>query len=255
MVELKRIYLTKADLDRIPDDERYFYFMAGHLANDVNILGKFLLQAQNSAFRKDGESLDKDPRRQAGLVQMFVVLKLVAGRLHEASRLMGLHYFGKDLPTKYENDMSEKARDARAQFSRYFGGDNVITMVRQKFAFHLSREHIEEVYEGVSSDYPFVQYLGETVGANLFMGSEMISLMAMAKLANSQNWLDGINKIRGDTVKVSAWLLLFLTGYINVINKKYIYIIPVGREQVENITVDEGRSISLYDLPFFAAAP
>jgi hypothetical protein len=67
MIELKQIRLTKADLDRIPTDERYFYFMAGHLANDVNVLAKFLLLSHNSAYRKDGESLDEDPRRQAGL--------------------------------------------------------------------------------------------------------------------------------------------------------------------------------------------
>jgi hypothetical protein len=256
MAELKGVHLTKADLDRIPADERYFYLMAGHLANDVNILGKLLLMASNSAFRKDGEILEKNPHRQAGLAQMFLVLKLLAGRLYEASRLIGTHYFGKGLDTKYENEMREKARDARLQFSRYFGEKaNVIKMVRHKFAFHLqgNRDAIESVYNEVDGDYPFVQYLGEEVGSNLFIGSEMILLNAMAKLVNAQTPLDGIEKIRDDTVKVSAWLMLFVTGYMSVMMRRYI--MPVKGGQVEKITIEEAPSISLYSLPFFAGAP
>jgi hypothetical protein len=37
----------RAQLDKIPNDERVFYFMAGQLANDVNALQKLLLFAIN----------------------------------------------------------------------------------------------------------------------------------------------------------------------------------------------------------------
>jgi hypothetical protein len=45
MPELRRIRLTKTDLDRIPADERFFYLMAGHFANDVTILSQLLIAA------------------------------------------------------------------------------------------------------------------------------------------------------------------------------------------------------------------
>jgi hypothetical protein len=57
------------------------------------------------------------------------------------------NYFEKQLHAKYENEMSEKARDARRRFSAYFGGDsNVISQVRKKIAFHFDRTEIESVY-------------------------------------------------------------------------------------------------------------
>jgi hypothetical protein len=84
------------------------------------------------------------------------------------------------------------------------------------------------------------------------MGSEMISLLAMAKLANKDNLLDGIETIRDDTQKSATWLIIFLTGYIRIMNKRYMY--PVRREQVENITVEEEPSISRYMIPFFGPA-
>ena len=41
MTQLHALILTKAQLDQIPEDERLFYFMAGQLHNDLNILSKF----------------------------------------------------------------------------------------------------------------------------------------------------------------------------------------------------------------------
>jgi hypothetical protein len=117
----RRIRLTKTDLDRIPADERFFYLMAGHFANDVTILSQLLIAAFNSAFGRPGEFSRDEPHNAAGLAQLFLVLKLLAGRLHEASRLIACHYFAKGLDKKYENEMSEKARNARRQFSAYFG--------------------------------------------------------------------------------------------------------------------------------------
>jgi hypothetical protein len=130
-------------------------------------------------------------------------LKLLAGRLHEASRLISSNYFEKQLHTKYENEMSEKARDARRRFSTYFGGDsNVISQVRKKFAFHFDRAKIESVYAALDKDYPFVTYVGEYFGNSLYLGSEMLSLSAMAALADAPTPLDGIEIIYEDTINV-----------------------------------------------------
>jgi hypothetical protein len=161
VAELKRIHLTKTDLDRISGDERFFYLMAGHLANDVNILGKLVIVAFNTAYR-DGVILKDEPHGQAGLAQLFLLLKLLAGRLHEASRLIDAHYFAKGLHRKYESLMAKKAREARQQFSKYFGHDtNVISHVRNKVAFHFDREEIDKLYAALDDDYSFVTYVGE----------------------------------------------------------------------------------------------
>lgn len=129
MPEHKRIRLTKTDLDRIPADERFLYLVAGNLADDVAILGQLLIVAFSSAFGQPGNFSRDEPHNAAGLAQLFLLLKLLAGRLHEASRLIGSHYFAKGLDKKYENEMSEKARNARRQFSSYFGSkDNVLTL-------------------------------------------------------------------------------------------------------------------------------
>jgi hypothetical protein len=254
MSELSVISLTKADLDRIPTDERFFYLMAGHLGNDVNVLGKLLMAAYNSGFSPEDSKRREGPHGHAGLTQTFLLLKLLAGRLHEANVLIGAHYFGKGLPAKYEGEMHEKEIDARRQFSAYFSGrSNIITPVRNWFAFHHTRENIEPIYDAIADDFPFIQYLGEYTGHNLFFGNEMILLNAMAAtVPGAATALDAIDIIYGDTVNTSAWLGLFVIGFIRVMIKRYIN--PIKRGQVNDIVIED-PSISRYTLPFFAGPP
>jgi hypothetical protein len=183
-----------------------------------------------------------------------LLLKLLAGRLHEANSLIGLHYFGKGLHKKYENEMSEKARDARHQFSTYFGGDaNVITAVRNKVAFHLNREEVESVYNAVYSDFEFVQYLGEYIGHSLFFGSEIISINAMTTLVAGTTPLEAVDKIYKDTTEISQWLGLFVIGFMQVMINRYLG--PIKREQIQNLTIPVEPSVSVCTLPFFSSPP
>jgi hypothetical protein len=254
MSELKRIRLTKADLDRIPADERFFYLMAGHFANDVNILAKLLIAAFNSAFAQAGETPRDEPHNSAGLAQLFLMLKLLAGRLHEANGLISSHYFAKGLHKRYESDMSERALHARRQFSAYFGRDtNILSKVRNKVAFHLSREEIEFVYQMLPDNFEFIQFLGQYIGHCLFVGSEIISINAMTTLVEDSTPLDAIDKIYKDTTEVSQWLGLFVNGYMQVMINRYIS--PIKRDQLQNTTIPIEPSISLSTLPFFSSPP
>jgi hypothetical protein len=65
MAEIICLPLTKTDLDKIPEDERFVYLVAGQLANDVNILSKLLIGAHNVNLAGDG-ARQNDPRRHAG---------------------------------------------------------------------------------------------------------------------------------------------------------------------------------------------
>jgi hypothetical protein len=254
MPRLKRVRLTKTDLDRIPADERFFYLMAGHLANDVNILGQLLIAAFNSAFARPGEPARDEPHNAAGQAQLFLLLKLLAGRLHEANSLIGSHYFAKGLHKKYEHEMSEKARDARHRFSAYFGSQsNVITAIRNKIAFHLSSEELESVYDAVHGDFEFVQYIGDYISHTLFFGSEILSINAMTTLVDGNTPLEAIDKIYKDVTEVSQSLGLFVMGYMQVMINRYLN--PFKREQITDLTIAVEPSISFCTLPFFSSLP
>jgi len=65
MTQLAALTLTKTQLDQIPADERLFYFMAGQLYNDINILTKLLTAAINELELVGGK---ERPKRSAAPV-------------------------------------------------------------------------------------------------------------------------------------------------------------------------------------------
>jgi hypothetical protein len=247
MAQLQRITLTKSDLDRIPPDERFIYVMAGHLANEVSILQKLLIIGRNSLDREGAAG-------EAARVQQFLLIKLLAGRLHEANVLISRHYYGKKLHQKYEADLSEKARDSLFKLRKYFGeASNAITPIRNKFAFHTDRKEIEKIYDDIGGDDPLVLYFSKKYnGHDLFLGHEMIFLNAMSKVVDLPTPRDRISKIYLDTTVVSVWLGEFVTGFIQLMIDKYIGVRP---NQVENVTIVDDLPVTRYTLPFFVTPP
>jgi hypothetical protein len=247
VVELRRVNLTKSDIDRIPADERFFYIVAGHLANEVSILHKLLIIG--------GNSLDREgPPGEAAHVQQFLLIKLLAGRLHEANDLISQHYYGKKLHQKYETDLSERAADALRNWRKYFGGtSNVITRIRNKFAFHIDRKEIETTYNQLDDDFALLYYNSpQWTAHDLFLGSEMIFLNSMSMVVDAPTTTGRISKIYLDTTAMSVRLAEFVTGFIELMTHKYIGLKP---NQEGNLTIQGDLSISRYTVPFFATPP
>lgn len=247
MLQLRRVNLTKSDIDRVPADERFFYIVAGHLANEVSILHKLLIIGRKSLDREG-------PPGEAAHVQQFLLIKLLAGRLHEANDLIGQHYYGKKLHQKYETYLNEKAADALRNWSKYFGGtSNVITRIRNKFAFHTDLQEIETMYNQLDDDFALVYYSSpQWTAHDLFLGSEMIFLNSMSMVVDAPTTRERISKIYLDTIAMSVRLGEFVTGFIELMTDKYIGLKP---NQEENLTTQGDLSISRYTLPFFATPP
>jgi hypothetical protein len=64
--ELKRVRLTKTDLDRIPADERFLYCIDGNLVDYVAILSQFMIVASGNALGQLGIFFPDEPHNAAG---------------------------------------------------------------------------------------------------------------------------------------------------------------------------------------------
>jgi hypothetical protein len=115
------------------------------------------------------------------------------------------------------------------------------------------RDMIEFVYDALPSEFQFDLYLGEYTAHTLHYGSEILSINAMTTLVDVQTSLEAIDKIYKDTVDVSTWLSLFVTGFMQVMVDRYLD--PIKPEQIENLTTDAEPSLSDYTLPFFSSPP
>jgi hypothetical protein len=104
-----------------------------------------------------------------------------------------------------------------------------------------------------TSEFEFVTYLGAYIGHTLYAGSEILSMNAMTTLVKGHTPLEAIDKIYKDTTEVSAWLSLFVTGFMNVMIKRYLS--PLSEEQIETLSIEAEPPISNYTLSFFSSPP
>jgi hypothetical protein len=126
MAEIHALSFTKAQLDLIPTDERLFYFMAGQILNDINILTKILIFAVNELTLSSTEG----PERSAAKAQVVLILKLLAGRLYEGHKTISSTFSAKGFYKKYAADMSSDSVTELHKINKYFGSKNAIQRIR-----------------------------------------------------------------------------------------------------------------------------
>jgi hypothetical protein len=117
MASLVTLKFTKAQLEAIPKDDRLFYFMARQVMNDINILSKLLSAAINEVKLAGCEVA----KRSAAMAQLILLLKLTAGRLYEAHKLINQGFSAKRLFKKYEDELSDVTMELIKDVNRYFG--------------------------------------------------------------------------------------------------------------------------------------
>ncbi|HUC65156.1 MAG TPA: hypothetical protein VMA53_07010 [Stellaceae bacterium] len=247
MTTLYRVSLSKAQLDKIPHDERVFYLMASQLSNDLNVLAKLLFFAANH--------LEDEVRTHVAMAQELLIIKMMAGRLHEGRTLLSKAFSAKGLWDKHKRDLSPKARDSFDQINKYFGRQNVIETIRNKFAFHLDVTLIDSMYDQVPSDVPFIDYVAaEHAGHSLHFGGEWMTLAAMVNAAGGSDWRDALTKIYRETTQVSVWFCFFIQSFVGVILAKHLEM-TMEDLQAAAIEVADDPPINEVTLPFFCPPP
>ena len=74
---------------------------------------------------------------------------------------------------------------------------------------------------------------------------------AMTTLVKENTPLEAMDKVYKDTTEVSIWLSLFVTGFMNVMIKRYLN--PLSQKQVEKLSIEAEPPIST--LSFFSSPP
>jgi hypothetical protein len=92
MTKIHRVHLTKKKLAAA---ERSLLLLLGHASNEINVLSKLILMA-----RKDEPDIKLIDHVEAG--QVFIIMRVLIGKLHEAWRLFQKRFQGtRPLAEKY----------------------------------------------------------------------------------------------------------------------------------------------------------
>ena len=209
MVDLHRIDLSREHLDRMPDEERRLFILVAHASNEINVLAKLFRFAASSVAENGVAS-------QAETMQAQVLAKVFVGKIYEFWQLLQNSFFGAKLSLIYESKLDPESASALQEFKRYFGKENLVNIVRNKFAFHYSGDQIDAGYAATIKGDPLQIYLASHDANTLFYFAETITGRSMLEAICPGDHEAAYQSLVTETTKLVGMIGLVAAGLMVV---------------------------------------
>lgn len=213
-VDVFELRYTKADMAAAPEGERLFYLMITGLGNDVQIL---LRQYLIAVKQKD----EDEAKRNASSATAMLNLRLLAGRFHEGWVLVEERWPA--LEGEYEPMLSEKGRVALAGLRTHFSGkksDNIVFMIRNKIGFHSDYKFTKAMFDATPDDTEMVEYIGQSFGDTLFLGSEVTHYATLRKLTGEDDDQAAFGAVMDELRTLQNLFLTFANAVVAVFARR-----------------------------------
>jgi hypothetical protein len=174
-MELEKIHFKKNDLEKIPDNQRFFFIQAINLLTEINVLNRVAC-----SYLKTTENEIADKSIYCHKIFISVML---GGKLYEGWRILEKNYFGQKVSQEIDSHLSETGKRALNGLKNYFASENLIKKIRQKYAFHYDIDELKKQYNDYRDDEPFELYWSEHM-ANVFSTTYFDVYHALTKELN-----------------------------------------------------------------------
>lgn len=211
-LKIHKIELTKEEILSLPENERVFLVYAGHALNELNVLCRMIVFSM-PIRRGEGE-------RQLMVGQSQLLIRLLAGKLHEIWVMFGKTFYKSKLAASMECNLSEAGTTALVNLKRYFAKTGAsVTAVRHAHAFHYDLEQVDQGLAKLGPKMALDIYFDET-SANTFYGfaDNILNSAVVAKI-DSQDHAKAFKTLLFDTEDVSKSFQQVLEDVMSVIIK------------------------------------
>jgi len=246
-MKIRRLNLPIDALSQLPENERTFLLMAGHMQNEFVVLNKFSAMCIST-----GESATSIEAAVNGS-QSFMISKILAGKLHEGWILMDKAYFSSKLSLTLAPLLPGSTRLSLDGLKSYFSKSNLIFTVRNSFASHYDAGEIARHWHEAASEPDFDFFIGDTYGNTFHYASEIAVDLAVLKGINPKDRAAALETFLDDVRKVADLFNDFLSGVMFVILEKCFGDNPSALGVEEDVCPTRG--FDDIDIPFFYIPP
>jgi hypothetical protein len=129
-MKIVRLVIDKKGVLSLEDIHRQFFFLAGHMFNELVVLRRLLLYSE----KPEESSILRDARSTWSLI----ILRLLAGKLWESWSAVKKYYHQPAVGNSPWLKDNEAIAEPLGKIKRYFSHKNVINTIRNDFGFHYS---------------------------------------------------------------------------------------------------------------------
>lgn len=248
---VNRIRIGKDKLSEIPNDERGFLFMLGHIGNELSMLQKLQWYASN--YKYPTESVEDHVHTS----QALMVAKLLVAKEKEAWEFIRAIFLSTPLGKIYVPLLTSDAKAALDSLKVYFGKSTIIDTVRNEFAFHYSTDgwlsRLTAAYDKIDEG-ECVFYVSKSRANTHWYGAEAVVNYALLESVQVGEPTAAMDQLMDESLDVAAWLTTFVDHCIVAIVEKHLGVGFV-RKQMEPITIRNVSNPQNVNVPFFVQVP
>jgi hypothetical protein len=246
-MKIHRIKLTIDVLSKMPDNERTFVLIAGHMHNELAILNKLF------AWCLSGQTRTTPTESKVNVLQAGSIARILAGKLHEGWQLMRDAYFGSKLSLELEALLHESTHCSLASLKSYFSSANLIHTVRNSYSFHYSVDEIARHWHEAALEPDFDFLIGNTYGNSFYQASELAVTMAVLNGINPKDKSAALKAFLEEIQNVASLFNDFLSGVMLVILER-----ALGNDLSAAAVIEDvypKRGLNEINIPFFYSPP
>ena len=233
-MKLLKMNIPKSKLETIPEIEQVFFIQLMQFLNELNILQKCVIVSSNEL----GSLTTIEKRGQISQAHFFI--RTLVGKLYEAWKMINKNFINTQLYKEYENHLSQKGKESLSELiERFNDKNNIISLIRNKFAFHYDKEKIKEEVKKIPKEELLEIYISEHPVNCLYSLSDTIVNWSILNFIDPLNSQQAMDILVGDiAIKVSGWFQEFCVDCVYIIaNKLGLNFIEV--EIPEPLSIDE----------------
>ena len=178
--------------------------------------------------------------------QSFFLLKLLAGKLYEGWQMLHKAYYKSKLSKRYDPILSKNGKDSIKHLKSYFRKRNVISLIRNSYAFHYDYEHIKNELSSIPADENLELYIASDHGNSFYSMAHVISSYALLNEVDSTDDFSALDKIFKDVLGVASKFLIFAGELSRKIWETYWISVSVGKVHLRGVP-----NINSVKLPYF----
>ncbi|WP_313166146.1 hypothetical protein [Massilia oculi] len=212
-MKMHKIEMGKSDFMSLPANEKVFLIYAGHTLNELNIFCRLIVLAM--PLRR-GEA-----ERQFMVIQSMLLLRTLAGKLHEMWVLFNKTYYKSKLSLTMKGQLSQEVEDALKTLKDYFNKETTsISTIRNKHAFHYDVAQVDTGLAKLPEKWRLDIYFDRT-STNTFYGfSDSIINSAVTASIDSDSPNIAFEMLFEDTQMVAKSFQTILEGIIAIVISK-----------------------------------
>ena len=250
MIDVFCIPLSKDRLRAMPKEERSLFLLLGYAANQITLHSKLVIFSTN---RTPSELVEQ----HISGAQSQMLARLAIGVLDETWKLISKRFLGSPIGKEFEPKLSPTGQQALTELKRHFGGSNLLSTLRNNFAFHHPYDTdvdagFEAAAKDVNWDNDWNWYFSHATFNSFYFLSDVVILHGILNAVGETDLVEAQKKIMSDVNKVSGHLLNFICALTEAFLGKHF-----GSELQAEVVAKIDNAPSVFDvwIPFYVETP